>query len=223
MDKDRQIRFLYSPLIFLLSLSLGLGLDYPDPFWDKISILFTSDNKTSIVVALFGLGSLVIVLGYLIGTITILLLRLVFFFNGFSYEFNLSEKTYEKIGKLILRKKSDTIQKHDKMYAAVVFDHSYIHEKIHSWIARRWNAFLIASFSVVALVASLFCGHSLGIGFTRGWVLTIIIFCICFILQGTLSWIETMKMVTFLTRVKKNDDSKVTDARKDKPKVNYAD
>ena len=205
MDKDRQIRFLYPPLIFLCSIALGIWLDYPNALWNKISYLFSNDNKTSIVIALLGAGSLILVLGYLIGTITILLLHLLFPKNRFNYEFKLSQETYNKIGKLIFKNKNDIVQKKERMYAAVVFDHSHIDDNIHRWIVRRWNAFLIASFSVIALIASLICGCLLGISFTCGWVLTVIFFIACFILQGRLSWIETMRMITFLTRVKKND------------------
>lgn len=159
MDKERQIRFLYPPLIFLSSIVIGIWQDYPNAIWDSISTLFTNNNITSIVIALLGAGSLILVLGYIIGTITILLLRLFFRKNGWNYEFKLSDQTYFNIGKLILKDKSDTVHKKERMYAAVVFDHSYINDRIHQWIARRWNAFLIAAFSVVGLIASVISGY----------------------------------------------------------------
>jgi MFS family permease len=209
MDKDRQIRFLYPPLIFLSSITLGVWLDYPNELSGKISDLFSNQNTTSIVVALLGVGSLILVLGYLIGTITILLLRLLFAKNEFNYEFKLSDQTYKKIGKLILKNQNDHVEKKERMYAAVVFDHSYISKNTHRWIVRRWNAFLIASFSVVGLICSVLFGWLvLEISPTWGWLLTVIVFITCFILQGSLSWIETMRMVAFLTKVKKNDEDR---------------
>lgn len=201
MDKERQIRFLYPSFTFLLSLVLGASLDVNGRFVKNLSDFTEDDNLTTIIVALFGLGSLVFVLGYLIGTISLILLRIVFFFNRFSYEFVLSDKTYKEIGKLILKGHDKTLRKKEKMYAAVVFDHSYINERVHSWIIRRWNAFLIASFSVVSLAASLIFGKSLGIAYRWGWTITVIIFMCCLILQAILSYVDTMRMITFLTRV----------------------
>lgn len=205
MDKDRQIRFLYPPLIFLSSLALGVRLDYPNELSVSVSNILVNPNATIVLAALLGLGSLVLVLGYLIGTFTILLLRFLFFNNNFNYEFKLSKATYEKIGELILKNKNDGIGKNEKMYAAVVFDHSYINDRIHSWIVRRWNGFMTASFSVTGLISSLFVGPLLGISITFYWFFTVLIFSICFAFQARFSWRETMRMITFLTGVKRND------------------
>jgi len=201
MDKDRQIRFLYPPLIFLSSIALGVWLDYPNSLSTDIESMLKNVNTTNVVATLLGLGSLVLVLGYLIGTVTILLLRLVFFNNGFNYEFMLPKQTYGKIGKLIFKNKNENVEKKERMYAAVVFDYSYINDRIHGWIVRRWNAFMIASFSVVGLLGSIFLGPRLGFSITNGWFVTVDIFIICFVVQGWLSYRETMRMITFLTKV----------------------
>ncbi len=203
MDKERQIRFLYPPLIFLGSLALGTWLDYPNDFGEKVSSFLSNANITSVIIAILGAGSTVLVLGFIIGTLTILLLRILFFRNGFSYEFILTKGTYDKIGRIILENKDDSVRKEDRVYAAVVFDHAYIDQNVHGWIARRWNAFLIAAFSAFGLLASLLIGWLLGISLTISWVIVTILLTICFILQSRLSYIETMKMIAFLTRVKK--------------------
>lgn len=202
MDKDRQIRFLYPPLIFLSSMAFGIWVSLPSSLGAEVSSFFSKENNTSIFAVLLGVGSVILVLGYLIGTITILLLRLLFVRNDFNYEFKLSKDTYDKIGKRILENENLPIQEKERMYAGVVFDHSKIDENIHRWIVRRWNAFHIASFSVVGLVASLICGCLLGIPFSFKWALVVLFFVFCFILQGRLSWIETMGMIDFLTKVK---------------------
>jgi hypothetical protein len=202
MDRDRQIRFLYPPLIFISSIALGVWFDYPNSLSTTISCMLTNANTTNVLATLLGLGSLVLVLGYLIGTVTILLLRLIFFRNEFNYEFKLSKQTYDKIGKRIFKNKKNTVEKEERMYAAVVFDHSYINDRIHSWIVRRWNAFMIASFSVFGLIASLFLGTPLGLSVTWGWFFTVDIFILCFVLQAWLSYRDTMRMITFLVKVK---------------------
>lgn len=220
MDKDRQIRFLYPPLIFLGSLALGLWLAPPSQIGAQIEKLFGNDNKTSVAVALFGAGSLVLVLGFLLGTITVLLLRSFFPRNRFNYEFKLSDKIYDRIGELILKDKSDSIRKKDRMYAAIVFDHSYVHENTHRWIIRRWNAFFIASSSTVALTLSLIIGSILHIQVTCAWFFIVFTFIILFIIQGYSSWKETMRMVAFMTRVKKENlkSDKPTDTQQEEPK-----
>jgi hypothetical protein len=215
MDKDRQIRFLYPPLIFLSSIAFGIWVDDSITLRNAISSFFSGANNTSVAVALLGASSLVLVIGFLLGTITVLLLRSLFPGNRFNYEFKLSDDSYKKIGSLILKSKNDTIRKKDRMYAGIVFDHSYIAENIHRWIIRRWNAFFIASSSTVALGLSLFLGHLLGISFTSTWVWTIIGLVILFILQGYSSWVETMRMIVFLTRVKSKDNSKNHDDTND--------
>lgn len=204
MDRDRQIRFLYPPLIFISSIALGVWLDRPNSFLTTILDTLTNSNTTNILTTLLGLSSLVLVLGYLIGTVTILLLRLLFFLNRFNYEFRLSKPTYDKIGKIIFKNKSDTVDKKERMYAAVVFDHSHINDRIHSWIVRRWNAFMIASFSVVGLLSSLILGPLLGFSITCSWFLTVAFFVLCFVLQAWLSYRETMRMITFLAKVETN-------------------
>lgn len=105
---------------------------------------------------------------------------------------------------MILKERSDKIAKEDRLYAGIVFDHGYISEKTHQWVIRRWNAFFIASSSTVALLTSLFIGHLLGIRFTSYWLWTDIIAIVLFTLQAYSSWIETMRMIQFLIRVKKD-------------------
>jgi len=207
MDKDRQIRFLYPPLIFICSILLGLWMGGTEELKCTISSFFKNDNNTNIAIALIGASSIVLVLGFLIGTITILLLRTIFCWNRFNYEFYFQGMTYDKIGKLLLKDKTEKITDKQKMYAAVVFDHSYIPDNIHRWMIRRWNSFMIGSFSTVALASSLLIGHCvLDISYKTGWVIPVIIFIAFFIIQAWSSWVESMRMLDFMTGVEKKGD-----------------
>lgn len=222
MDKDRQIRFLYPPLIFLASLALGMYFDSSGELRKIISEFIKTEINANIAIAIIGLSSIVLLLGFLLGTLTVLFLRLGFFWNRFNYEFKLKQLSYNQIGKLILKEpNTDSISKKDRMYAGIVFDHSYISEKMHSWVVRRWNSFFIASSSTVALFASLIIGHLLKIGYTSNWVWSIIASIFVFVLQAFSSWTETMRMIEFLIRVKKDnkEDSTSTD---DKTSANIA-
>jgi len=209
MDKDRQVRFLYPPLILLGSLFLAAVRANSTFINDRLEKIFVNQNSSSIVIELLAVSSLILLLGFLLGTVTVISLRFIFwlFFKS-SYELKLPDSTYDKIGRLILNKGEGKIAKSERLYAGMVFDHSYISKGIHSWIIRRWNSFFIASSSVVALLISLPLGGCiLNIPFTPSWVFTVILFIGLFLFQAIKSWGETMKCLTFLTRVKKEKDS----------------
>lgn len=209
MDKDRQIRFLYPPLIFLSSIALGIWLDPSDLLRKTISTFFNYKNNADVFVALLGASSLVLVLGFLIGTLTVFFLRFLFSENGFNYEIKLKNKLYKQIGDLILDKKDDSITKEERFYAGVVFDHNFIAENIHRWIIRRWNAFFISSSSTIALFLSLLVGYLLKVTFTYSWILTILSFAIIFIIQACFSYIETMRMIEFMIKVKNKEKTNI--------------
>lgn len=82
MDKDRQIRFLYPPLIFLASICLGIYFDTSGSLQKTISDFFKTEINSNVAIALIGTGSLVLLLGFLLGTLTVFLLRLGFFLES---------------------------------------------------------------------------------------------------------------------------------------------
>ena len=209
MDKDRQIRFLYPPLIFLSSIAFGIWLDDVSTVKTSIATFFKNTNNTSVAVTILGLSSIVLVIGFLLGTLTVFVLRIMFWKNNFIYELKLKEKSYQEIGGLILAKKDGSISKKDRLYAGVVFDHGYISENIHRWIIRRWNAFFISSSSTLALFISLFVGNLIEITLSWTWVFTVLGFGIIFILQARFSWLETMRMIEFMIRVKNNENESI--------------
>jgi hypothetical protein len=211
MDKDRQIRFLYPPLIFFTSIALGIWLDNSSAIKYSIQVFFKDANHTGLAVAILGLTSIVVVIGFLIGTLTVFFLRIIFFWNkSCFYELKLSKKALAQIGDLILKNKDDIITKKDRLYAGAVFDHSYIPENVHRWIARRWNAFLISSASILALILSLIIRGILNIKLTCGWGLTVLFFILVFLIQACYSWKESMHMIEFMIRVKKNDNKNIS-------------
>jgi hypothetical protein len=208
MDKDRQIRFLYPPLVFLGSLLLAAVRADTDFINGRLELIFFETKSGSSIIELLAISSLILLLGFLLGTLTVLLLRFFFWlFCKSSYEIKLSDSTYEKIGRLILTNKKGKIHPAFKHYAGMVFDHSYISQGMHSWIIRRWNSFFIASSSTVSLFASIIFGlWVLNIPCTLSWAITVFISMVLFTIQAIFSWKQTMKMITFLTKVKKEKD-----------------
>src|SRR5947207_2891331 len=104
MDKERQIRFFYSPLVLIGSLFIGIYYDRTSTIIESIKTnISTEKNAVDNYNCFTRLWIVNSSFGYLIGTITIFLLRLIFFKNNFSYEIWLSNKSYVELGKLILK------------------------------------------------------------------------------------------------------------------------
>ena len=102
MDKERQIRFLYPPIIFIGWLLLGFILDDHKNFSDLINIIKSGTTK-EIIAGIVGGGLIVIVLGYLIGTITLSFLRIIFIGRKGAYETSI-KTNYEEIRNVIFKK-----------------------------------------------------------------------------------------------------------------------
>src|SRR5688572_13346879 len=102
MDKDRQIRFLYPPLILIVSIMVGLHFDKCMSLSDILGDVWGPEKKVDNLTAVLGLGSFVLVFGFILGTVTIFLLRLICFRNRFLHEAWIEDKSYEKIQNLIL-------------------------------------------------------------------------------------------------------------------------
>ncbi len=200
MDSERQIRFLYPPLILMGSILLGISFDETTTLDDVITYLIGSNKEINTLTALLGATSLILVIGFVLGTITIVSLKLLCFKNGWDYEIWLKEGSYTSIGKLIL-KDSDRIEKEDRLYASVTFDHAIVPKAVHDWIARRWNSFFVSSNSTTALIMSLALAPVLNIDMTCGWVLITLLFIIIFGYLSYLAWRQTMRMIEFQIRV----------------------
>jgi hypothetical protein len=209
MDKNRQIRLLYSPLILVGAILVGAYFDNPANVNVFLNKFLFKETSTNIIVDLLSATSLITLIGYVIGLITNFILKLIFFKNKFSFEIKLSQESFDQIGKLILNHPGDRINAKDRFYAGVTFDHQFILPGVHQWIVRRWNSFYISSTAIVALVLSCVLGHwLLGIRLTCAWIIFIFFFSILLSIQSYLSWKETMQMIEFQARVKKDSGRK---------------
>ena len=212
MDKDRQIRFLYPPLILICSIALGCYFDNSIILKDEISKFFHDETNAKIVVAIFAGSSTILVLGFLLSTITIFFLRLFFRKNDFNYEIKLSEDVYQKIGGQILRKGESLITKKDKHFAGIVFDHGFIQRNIHQWMVRRWNAFIISSSSILALLTSLILGLFLNISLSLYWLLCSLPLIAIFTINARYSWKDSMDMLEFMSKIRPEKEEVSTDS-----------
>src|SRR5690348_13115841 len=108
LDAERQIRFLYPPVFFVASLCLGLRLDSNTSLSDVVWILvgeslrdklWAGQGGATVVTAAVASGLVVMIAaGYLLSSITVLLLRIGFgVLDGRPYEACLSPEAYRLI------------------------------------------------------------------------------------------------------------------------------
>lgn len=204
MDKERQIRFLYPPFFFILSFYFGASLG--DTYFVQQIDSFFRSLKDNIILTILSVSSFVLTLGFLIGTITIFLLRVLFIFNRFNYEILLSNKSYDKIGSIVFKKSNDKMTKSDKFFAGVVFDHEFMPKSIHAWCVRRWNSFLISCSIVISLILAILLGMYCKIPIENLWINVTIFLVLLFCIQAYISWKHTMKMIEFAIRIKTEDN-----------------
>lgn len=191
MNQDRQIRFLIPPLVFILSLLWGAHLSGKD-----LTSLFGPDVVESIL-GLLALGAVTAIsLGFIIGTISINLLRVMFcVFGRRTYEAVLSKKTLKRIWP-----KMKTALEFDSKYVlniAATFDHEIISKGVHEWLTRRWSSFNISVSAIVALLLSHIIAPFIPINQSWCWGITSVILGIFFLGNAIFAWRETMEMIDF--------------------------
>jgi hypothetical protein len=164
MDEDRRIRFLVAPTLFVASLLWGAWSDHA---WRDFMVATLRDHEWPKLIAAIAGGSLVVfVAGYVIGTWTYFVLRMIFQFrpecSGKSrfHEVAMSGGAFKLVWGKVGYGSSNPSQ---ELFAGVVFDHGIIRENykgIHEWLVRRWNGFNIAASSFWGLVFSLSFGFA---------------------------------------------------------------
>lgn len=185
MDKDRQIRLLIPPFSFMASLLLGWFLG-----GGSISILQTKDGIYYLALLLAG-GFLAVPLGFLITSISIILLKM------FSlYDVRFSQKALEDTA-VALHMPSEAVRK-NSFYAIVTLDHDLSPKGIHEWTRRRWSAFNAASHSCVALALA-FITATISTPIHVTWSWGVVSFAMMMVLArlAYVSWNETKKMLEF--------------------------
>lgn len=197
MDQDRQIRFVIPPFFLLASLFLGayLGGVNLQPFLNL-------DSAESILGLLAATAVIVMPLGFLIGTISILFLRFMGWVAtvmcscrvGF-YEVRLSKDAFESIWKQVSADEQQDPKK--VLYVAATFDHELLKPGIHAWIMRRWNAFNTAAHSSVALVLAFVSAYFFDIPWSRAWTIVTIALVSLLVVAAFFSWRDTMGMLEF--------------------------
>jgi hypothetical protein len=226
MDEDRRIRFMIAPLLFLGSLIWGYAGD-PSVHLARVLLGLDLKDASSLIVAVTAGGLAVFVFGFVIGTTTYVVLRLIAFcinrvaLLGNKYKDHLSsgwreifEKMHVGSGCHEIVLSSDALARvwkaikmpgepipDQELFAGVTFDHGVLskdHNGVHRWLVRRWSAFCVAATSVMALLLSLSIGHYVvGIDWRGDWCTVALVICGFLAVSAFMAWRDTMRMLAF--------------------------
>jgi phosphotransferase system glucose/maltose/N-acetylglucosamine-specific IIC component len=206
MDEDRRIRFLVAPMLFVASLLLGALSDQTAR--DFIVQTLKNPDWSKLIGLIAGGGVVVFAVGYIIGTVTYFVLRLLFRYRpqrwGKSrfHEVALSDDAFFQVWtKLGASGMPDRWQ---ELFAGVAFDHGVLRESpegVHRWLFRRWNAFNIATTSFCGLILSFPFGHFIGIPCSLAWYFSVGAFAAILVFVMVWAWRDTMNMADFMARL----------------------
>ena len=186
----------------------------PDPYWRdliKHVLQLPKDNSVvTLIAAVVGGTFAVFAAGFVIGTMTIVLLRLAFVFSWFlcgrrthtQYEVALSKEDLRTLWVRLNCERVPHVQElaTQELYLGVTFDYTVVAENrkgVHDWMERRWTAFNLNSMSTTALVLSVITIRILGIQFSLWWLVLVLITIFCLIMAACWAWRDTMGMLHF--------------------------
>lgn len=190
MDSDRQIRLLIPPFFFFASLLFGVWLtdnQYRQFVW-------TAEGEKLAAAGAVVAASLLPV-GFVISSLTFVLLRIVFWPTGRSFETHLSAAALKEVWPRL--RTTLTLKQEHSFYAAITLDHELLAPGLHAWIMRRWNAFLICVQGCTALLLAHVVGYRLGLGHPRPWCMASATLFILLAVNAVAAWRGTMEMIEF--------------------------
>ena len=152
MDEERRIRFLVAPALFVASLLIG-ALSDPTATARLWEIIKAPDLSKSLIEVAAGGGVVVFAGGYVFGTITVFILRLVFLLfrhldrfklfkpphSGSFHEVVLSDESFLQVWKR-LGAPGEEPDRLKELSAGAVFDFDVLrkdHEGVHRWLLRQ--------------------------------------------------------------------------------------
>lgn len=130
-------------------------------------------------------------------------------FQGTTYEAIISNDTFSRMLRRFQFRDLNEIRVSDflrwKLYVVATFDHHFLIQQstgVHEWILRRWNAFNVSLHSVFAMILPPFVAYVLEIpSIWVEWKIWIWSITIPLLINGSIAWWQTMKMIDFQSRI----------------------
>jgi hypothetical protein len=213
MDEARTIRFYVAPVLFLMSVVWGAWFDYPTKhqlILDHLKV----ENLPNLIGLAAGGGFVVFAFGYIIGTLTYAILRLLFCLKAWCcggsryHEAGFALSDLKNIWKKTGHPGADDPQQElwkQEISAVVVFDFGIIranYEGVHQWLVRRWNAVSIGATSVVGLLLSFPIGRCVFcISFSWAWCAPVMGLIVACFYVAYCAWGDGRRMVSFMAQM----------------------
>jgi hypothetical protein len=144
MNPDRQIRFLYPPVLILAFLAWAIFEDSRASAKFVSTITAVPEPLKGTISAVIGGTTAILIIGFTSGTVTFVTLRLIFLvFRRQTHEVPISDAMRTRIWHAVLP--------HAPLIPSrILFATAYLHfgrcpKEVTEWIARRWNAFNISA------------------------------------------------------------------------------
>jgi hypothetical protein len=196
MDKDRQIRMLIPPFFLIAAVLWGAYLS--GDLYGYLHSAQASDSAASLksvlsILAVGGVATLPI--GYAIGILTILFLKLFALLGLFphrAYDVPISKQALQKIWQKLRVPEG---AKKTPLCAASLFEFVLLRPQVHSWLFRRWTSFNISTQCAMAMLSSCLVAKAICIRPPCEWWLTIMFFVCVFIVHAIISWREVYHMI----------------------------
>ncbi len=208
MDPMRQIRLLIPPFFFYASIILA-------KIFSTGRIEWISDQKMGEIAGIAAFLALsALPLGFLISSLTILTLRVLFPLFGKCMETDMDEKDLDRVWPILgtklkrdYRSKTSwtgevTTPNDVKRDVNNTLDHGILYnysKGLHEFIMRSYTAFIISSSSAIAILLSYIAIYFLNICLTLEWCFVIGIILLILIVGAYFSRRDTLRMVKFQT------------------------
>jgi hypothetical protein len=159
MNTDRQIRFLYPPILVLAFFFWRLVADCQVRAAVK-SALDTAKSAGSASAAfttVLAAGTLILVVGYVLGSMTYFLMRAVSFLVGRpSHEAAFKDSDRELVWQAVMPA-AVKYRAEDAWLASVWIDAKLSGKGINEWLGRRWNGFNLAANIFLGTILTMLC------------------------------------------------------------------
>lgn len=160
----------------------------------------TGDLGAGLLTAIAGAGALLSA-GYVIGTIPVLVLRMLTRFFELRHPEAVLSPEFEAKVWLRLGGVPSGMREHFRPFLAAAFDHGLVGNGHRLWLERRWNAFNLGTHSATALALSLVLIHGCKVHPGAMWYCVVVVTMFMFLGAARNAWCDVRAMNDLLAQL----------------------
>jgi hypothetical protein len=200
MEAERRWRFVIPPAVLFASISWGATIDPVNKGRELFTALRAEDRIVPLVIGAFAGGVLVVAIGYILSTVTISVLSLIWRRQHGGYEAGVGSVAEHAIWNVLFGSAGTKMssQSETVFNALVVYDHWLIPKDLHAWIQRRWQSIMLASNTATAVIVAPVVGIALDIRPTWPWVVASAAVAFLLMVSAARARRQTFNLILFL-------------------------